>query len=41
MGVDMRKRLPGFANNKGTDQPAQMRSLNSTFITHLLESNIF
>ena len=28
----------GFANNKGTDQPAHPRSLISTFVIRLLES---
>ena len=28
------------ANNKGADQPAQMRSLISTFVIHSLESII-
>ena len=36
-----RENLPsGFANNKGADQPAHMRSLISTFVIHLLESII-
>ena len=30
----------GLANNKGTDQTAHLRSLNSTFVIHLLESII-
>ena len=30
----------GFANNKGADQPAHLRSLISTFVIHLLESII-
>ena len=32
--------LRGFANNKGADQPAHLRSLISTFVVHLLESTI-
>ena len=32
--------LQGFANNKGADQPARMRSLISTFVIRLLESII-
>ena len=30
--------LRGFANNKGADQPAQMRSLVSAFVVRLTES---
>ena len=30
-----------FANNKGTDQPAHLRSLISAFVIHLLESIIY
>ena len=30
----------GFANNKGADQPAHLRSLISAFVIHLLESII-
>ena len=41
MGLDSRKTcLRGFANNKGTDQPAHPRSLISAFIIHLSESII-
>ena len=32
--------LRGFANNKGTDQPAHMRSLISAFVIPFLESII-
>ena len=32
--------LPGFANNKGADQPAHPRSLISAFVIHFLESTI-
>ena len=32
--------LQGFANNIGVDQPVRMRNLISTFVVHLLESNI-
>ena len=38
-----RERIPvfgGFANNKGADQPAHLRSLFSTFVIRLLESFI-
>ena len=30
----------GFVNNKGADQPAHTRSLNSVFVIHVLESTI-
>ena len=33
--------LQWFANNKGADQPASMRSLISAFIIHVLESIIY
>ena len=33
--------LGGFANNKGTDQPAYPRSLISAFIVRSLESFIY
>ena len=29
-----------YANNKGADQPARMRSLISTFVVHYLDSII-
>ena len=29
--------LPGFANNKGADQPAHLRSLINAFVIHLLK----
>ena len=32
--------LPGFVNNKDTDQPVYLRSLISTFNIRLLESSI-
>ena len=32
--------LWGFANNKGADQPALLRSLISTFVIRLLKSTI-
>ena len=32
--------LQRFANNKGADQPAQPRSLNSAFVIRCLESTI-
>ena len=41
MGLGAKKNLPsGFANNKGTDQPAHPRSLISTFVFRFLESII-
>ena len=33
--------LRGFANNKGTDQPAHPRSLISAFVIHFVESIIY
>ena len=30
----------GFANNKGADQPAHLRSLISAFVMQLMESSI-
>ena len=30
-----------YANNKGTDQPAHLRSLISTFVVHCLDSIIY
>ena len=32
--------LPGFANNKGPDQPAHLRSLISAFVIRFLKSTI-
>ena len=32
--------LRGFANNKGADQPAHLRSLISAFVIRFLESNV-
>ena len=32
--------LRGFANNKGADQPEHLRSLNSAFVIHFLDSII-
>ena len=41
MGLDEKITcLRRLVSNQGTDQPAQMRSLISTFVIHLLESSI-
>ena len=41
MGPQVEKtHLLGFVNNKGTDQPAQMRSLISAFVIRFLETII-
>ena len=40
MGLDVRKPVWGFVNNKGADQPAHQRSLISAFVISLLESII-
>ena len=41
MGLDARKTcLQEFVNNTGTDQPAYLRSLISTFVIYILESTI-
>ena len=36
----MRKSVMPYANNKGADQPAHPRSLNSAFMVHCLDSII-
>ena len=38
LGQAMRTCLMSYRNNKGVDQPAQMRSLNSTFAVRWLDS---
>ena len=40
MGLDARKRVFGFANNTGADQPVHPRSLISAFFIRFLESII-
>ena len=40
LGLDARKPVGWFANNKGTDQSAHPRSLISAFVIHFLESII-
>ena len=40
MGFDPKKPVFGFANNKDAEQPAQMRSLISTFLIGFMESII-
>ena len=41
LGLDGRKTVCGFANNKGADQPAYRHSLIRAFIIPFLESIIF
>ena len=43
MGCDVRKPVfvRWFANNKGADQPAHLRSLISPFVNRFLESSIW
>ena len=36
----MRKCVMSYANNKGADQPAHLRSLISAFVVHSLDSII-
>ena len=40
MGLDGRNLSSGFANNKGTDQPAHPHSLVSDFVIRFMESII-
>ena len=40
MGLNARKYVSGFANNKSADQPAHQHSPISTFAIHLLENII-
>ena len=40
MGLDARKPVWGFANNKEADQPAHLRRLISAFVIRFLESII-